>query len=512
VSGSPPAARDTRAALGLALVLCALASAPYLRAALAPPAGRVFAGTFHWIDDFCNYVSYAQQAESGRIVFEDKLSPVPQPPALVNLEWSIVGWLSALAGRRPFLAYRVFGALATLALVAGIFQWLRGLGVPATHRLAGAVLVCTAGGLGGLLFELTARPVQRCPDLAVGFHPFLGILTQPHWTAGTALLLWALWCTWRARTLRQHLVAIALGTALGLVRPYDLALLLAARGLAVLTGSRPARWPARLLPLAGLLPVMAYLGWVFHRGFGAFSSNEYAGIPLPPLDLAWAIGPPALCLLAGLRLRTAARRAAALHLGAWIAVAVVFVLLRPVSFSLQLGVGLGAPLLLLAARALARFRPAVTVLAALVLASSAIVAYRIVWRPEASWFPPAEQRGAAAALREPCREGGLVLSPADIGLYTIALTSCRAYVSQPAAPGFAERRRETIAFYSGADPAARGAWLDRRCITHLVLPGDAGERAEAWLGAGTTFRRTGLVSGRMGAISLYARARPASCP
>lgn len=510
-AGAPPP-RDARAAAWIALALCAVAAAPYLHAALEPPPGRTFAGTFHWIDDFSNYVSYAQQAETGRFVFEDKLATRPQRPALVNLEWWLVGRLSSLLGRRPFLAYRLVAALATFALVFAVFTWLRGLGVPTTHRPAAAVLVCVAGGLGGLLFELTDRPVQRCPDLAIGFHPFLSILAQPHWTASLALLLWALWWVFRARRPAEHALALALGTALALVRPYDVALLLGARGLAVLVANRPSAWVKRLLPLAGLLPVLAYLAWVFRQGYGAFSSDAYAAIPLPPLDLLWALGPAALGLLAGLRLRTAARRAAAIHLAAWTALGLVMLLVRPVSFSLQFGVGLGVPLLLLSARALARFRPALTALAAVALATSAAVAYRIVWRPEPSWFPPAERRGAAVALREACRDGGLVLSPADIGLDVIAFTSCRAYVSHPAATGFADRQRETRWFYGPAEVAQRAEWLDRRCVTHLVLPGDAGETAAAWAGPDSTFRRTALVSGRSAALGLYSRPRPPSCP
>jgi hypothetical protein len=423
-----------------------------------------------------------------------------------------VGRLSALLGRRPFLAYRVVAVLATVALVFAVFTWLRGLGVPATHRPAAAVLVCTAGGLAGLLFEFSDRPVQRCPDFAIGFHPFIGILAQPHWTAALALLLWALWWTFRARRPAEHAVAIALGTALALVRPYDVALLLGARGLAVLAGTRPSGWLKRLLPLAALLPVLGYLAWVFQGGFGAFSSTAYAAIALPRLDILWALGPAALGLLAGLRLRTAARRRAALHLAAWIAIGLVMLLLRPVSFSLQFGVGLGTPLLLLSAKALARFRPAVTALAAVALASSAVVAQRIVWRPEAHWFPPAEQRGAAIALREPCREGGLALAPPEIGLDVIAFTTCRAYVSHPAAPGYAERNRETRSFYGPVTAGARAAWLDRRCITHLVLPGDAGEAAEGWLGPASAFRRTGIVTGQFASLSLYSRPMPAGCP
>ena len=59
-----------------------------------------------------------------------------------------------------------------------------------------------------------------------------------------------------------------------------------------------------------------------------------------------------------------------------------------------------------------------------------------------------------------------------------------------------ELRRNTI-----ADPEFR-----------LVLPGDAGDAAEGWLGPGSTFRRTGLVSGRFAALSLYTRPLPAGCP
>jgi hypothetical protein len=188
------------------------------------------------------------------------------------------------------------------------------------------------------------------------------------------------------------------------------------------------------------------------------------------------------------------------------------VLVRPVSFSLQLGVGLGVPLLLLSARALARFRPAVTLLALLALGTSAAVAHRIVWRPEASWFPLAERRGAALALRDACRDGGLVLSPADVGLDVIAFTSCRAYVSHPAVTGFAERQRELRSFYGGAEPVARGRWLEERCITHLVLPGDAGETAVSWVGPDSAFRRIAVVSGRSSALGLYARPRPPACP
>ena len=505
---------DRWRALALTAVLCVVTNAPYLSAALAPPAGRVFAGTFHWIDDFCNYASYVQQAESGRFLFDDKLSLTPRRPVLANLEWWTVGLVSRLLGRSPFLAYRLFAVAATAALVAMILLWLRTLGVPAPHRTAAAALVCFGGGMGGVLFDFTDRPAARCPDLAIGFYPFLALLSQPHWTAATALLLAALWAFWRARTVRGNLAAIALGTALGLVRPYDLVLLVGVRVLAVVTTTTPRRWPARLLPLAGLAPVVGYLAWVFFgsAAFAAFGSSAYAAIPLPPLELLQALGPPALCLLAWRRPRRAVARGAEAHLAAWLAVGTGMVLLRPVSFSLQFAVGLGLPLLLLAARALARWAPSVTALTAIALGSSAFVAHRTVWRPDPNWFVPAERRDVVLALRPSCESGGLLLSPPDMGLFAVALTSCRSYVSHPAAAGYAERSVETAEFYGSGAPAARLAWLDRRCITHVVLPGDPASAADVWLGGGSGFRPAAFAAAGPSHVTAYVREPPQSCP
>jgi hypothetical protein len=512
--GGGEPARDTWRALALTLVLCALTDAPYLVAALAPPPGRTFVGTFHYVDDFYNYGAFVQQAESGRFLFDDKLALEAHRPVLVNLEWWTVGILSRLLGRRPFLAYRVFAAFATWAFVASVLLWLRTLGVAAAHRTAAATLVCCGGGLGGLLFELTDRPVMSCADLAVGFHPFLSLLAQPHWTAGTALLLAALWTSWRAGTTRAHLGAIALGSALALVRPYDLVLLVAARVVAVALTVEPRRWFERLLPLAGLAPAAGYLGWVFF-GSGSFAwveSTAYAAVALPPLDLLFALGPPALCLLAWRLPERAVARGAAAHLAAWLAVGIAFVLFRPVTFSLQFAVGLGVPLLLLGAHALTRWPPSATVLATILLGGSALTAYRGMWRADPNWLVPAERRGAVLALRDACADGGLLMAPSDMGLYAIALTSCRAYVSHPASVGFAERAAETNAFYGGAPPAARRAWLDRRCVTHLALPGEPATAAEAWLGAGSEFRPVGAAGEGPTRISVHARPRPPACP
>ena len=284
----------TRAVLLVGLLLCGWAGALHARAALAPPPGRAFVGTFHWIDDVYNYVSYAQQAEDGRFLMRNKLvDPARERPLLVNLEWWSVGRLSAALGRRPLLAYRLFAVLATLALVAAAERWLSRAGVPPSHRFVALWLVFVGGGLGGLLFEATDVPARHCLDLSVAAFPYLEVLANPHFAAGTALLAWALWCFACVPSPRGPWLGVALGTVLGLVRPYDLALLGVVRGASVVVTRPPSRWARELVPLAGLLPVLAYDAWLFF-GTDQFASFRQGSDTPPWWDFLPAFGPAAL--------------------------------------------------------------------------------------------------------------------------------------------------------------------------------------------------------------------------
>jgi hypothetical protein len=112
------------------LFVCALVSLPYVRAATRPPAGRVFVGFFYYVDDAYNYLSFVQQAEDGAFLLRNKDISPPRPARLVNLEWWLVGRVSAAVGRRPALAYRLFGLAAALLLLAGVDRWLTAAGLP----------------------------------------------------------------------------------------------------------------------------------------------------------------------------------------------------------------------------------------------------------------------------------------------------------------------------------------------------------------------------------------------
>jgi hypothetical protein len=189
----------------------------------------------------------------------------------------------------------------------------------------------------------------------------------------------------------------------------------------------------------------------------------------------------------------------------WAFCGALVIAIRPVHFSLQFLVGFGLPLLALGALGLSRFPPAATLVAAGLMASTAAVALDLVRTPNPYWFVPAVRLQAALALRESCRSGDLLLAPRDIGLYAAGLTACKAYVSHPIAPDFEAREADVRAFIDQARPEERAAFLDRRCITDVALPGPDTDAPERAFGAGTAFRKVGLVGTEPGAIGLFAR-------
>jgi hypothetical protein len=304
-----------------------------------------------------------------------------------------------------------------------------------------------------------------------------------------------------------------LATTLGLVRPYDLALVAFIHAFAVIVTEAPRAWIPRLAPLVGLVPVMVYDAWLFFGSpdFAVFSSRVFQ---FPPrADFVWALGPAALLALTALaRPRPAPEaRAAATYLVGWATAGALILAFRPLSFSLQFLAGIGLPLLALCALGLSRLPPAATLAVAAAFSVNAIVTVRLALAENPYWFVPSARMDIARALRPHCRPGDRLLSPPDIGLYAGGLTACGAYVAHPAAAGYDERDAEVKDFYAKGDPAARAALLDRHCLSHVVLPGGGGEVPAAWLGPETPFRRVAAAGLAAATIEAYARASGGPC-
>jgi hypothetical protein len=488
------------------LLLATISGSLAVRAALRPPADHTFVGTFYYVDDFYNYLSYVEQAARGELVFRNKLLDRGLPPSLVNLEWLTVGWISAVLGQRPLVAYRVFGFAALLVLVLGIDLWLARCSLPDDRRLAGLLLVTTGGGLGGLLYATGWLPGERAIDLRTGIFPFVEQLANPHFVAGTALLLAALHAFAEGRGAR----AAALGTVLGLVRPYDAGLLAGIEGLAVLLTAPPREWPRRLLPVAGLGPVLGYNAWLLLASPGARNVvAPYGAVAPSAADVALALAPAVLLSLLALRRGAGERSGHRLRLLLWAALALSIVLLRPVSFALQFGVGLGVPLLVLAAVGLSRQPRGVLETSVALMATTAVVATGLALTPSSRSHAPSERFGVATALSPRCRPGELVLAPADIGLFVGGLTACWPFLAHGAAPGHDERSAEVLGFYDPATPTAcREERLAALCPEYVVVPAGA---PPGWLGTAPPYRFLLRVSSRRAALDLWRR-EGATCP
>jgi hypothetical protein len=473
------------------LFLTVVSGSLLLKASLVRPPGTVFVGTFYYRDDFYNYLSYVQQAADGALAFANKLAPPTAPARLVNLEWLLVGWLSRLLGGHILVAYRLFGGLVALVLVVLVDQVLRRAGIAPPRRLAGLLLVFVGGGLGGLLVAARALPVEHAYDVRAGLYPFVEVLANPHFVAGTALFLASLLEFAGGRPAR----GIALATALGLVRPYDLATLALVAVTAILLLDGRTDWLRRLLPLLGLLPILAWNVWLFvlSPGFGAFSSPRYTAVAPSPWQLALALAPAAILAL------TAARRGAGsdpehrhrVYLALWAGAALALGALPLVPFSSQFLVGIGVPLLGLAAVGLSGMGRGWLEGAVPLLAGSSLLVVGLVGGTSPAWHVPAGRwRAAATTLRPLCQRGDLVLAPPDVGLYVGGLTACWPWVSHAGAPSYDVRNRAMRQFYEDSSPQGRSRFLAETGARFVVFPA-ARPRGEEWSPEDAGFRRLG---------------------
>ena len=490
------------------LLLAGVSGALLVRAAVASPPGTVFVGTLYYVDDFYNYLSYVQQAEDGALVFRNKLASPDLPPALVNLEWLFVGWLSVLLGGAPLVAYRLLGLAALAGFVVAVDRWLVRGGLPPPRRLAGLLLVFTGGGLGGLLVATGWIGGLRPYDLAAGLYPFVETVANPHFVVGTALLAAAL----GAFAGDRPVLAVVLGNVLALARPYDAALLAGVEGLAVLLRWPPREWPRRLVPVAALAPVLLYNAWVFlwSPGFRIFSSPQYASSGPSAVELAIAIGPATLVALLAFRTRETGDETARRHqlyLALWATLAIAMVVLRPVSFALQFVAGVGTPLLALGAIGLGRMRRGALEAAVVLFAGTALTLTWLQLSPNTYRNVPAERWRVAEALRPVCQRGELVVAPPDVGLYVGGLSACWPWVSHSFSPEHASRDAATRRFYS-SPPEERRRFLDEHCVTHVVVP--AGW-PEGGLPVGAPYERRLEVDGAGGGLAVYSRVAGIPC-
>ena len=234
----------------------------------------------------------AEQAQRGELVFRSKLAS-PDPPSRAREPRVAVRRLARRAAGWPLRCSRFASSasLPLLLLVWLIDRWLTRSGLPAPAAAAGAAPCRNRWGPRGVCSSSTRRHCQEPGPwtCAPGAFPFLEVIANPHFVAGTALLLGGLSAfaarrPWLGVCNRRRLSAWC--------DPYDAALLgrgrrrrercsrRTARGVASQAAARRGlrsrrRWPTHI--------------WLFTRGPGVPVSSRaayYASVAPSPRDLS----------------------------------------------------------------------------------------------------------------------------------------------------------------------------------------------------------------------------------
>lgn len=467
-----------RIAAAVALALAAVTTAPYVAAALRPPDGAVFTGAFFYQDDIYQYLSFAEQAARGEIVFVNKFDPRPHRPLVVNVEWWLAGVLGRVLGGSLVLGFHALRILAIVALIAAAARLLDAAGIAGRRLAWGLALVATAGGLGWLRL-LVGAPGWQVPDIVGGLYPFHQSLMNAHFVTGSALFLWTaiFHLEWRAGR-RSRWPWVATSWAVGLSRPYELVTF--AIGAFVLAFLRRRERPPvpTVLELAWTLPVLGYYAVIMRGSVGGWTGVQSGDLSPPLLEVVLALL-PASALVAVFWKRAAADGPLGVRgaLAVWAAVVAAIVFGFPSPMNKQFAPTLG-PLLLVLAALVTPARWIAPAIAAL-CPTSVFLLWR-AFHPFPDWFAPRDYAEAVRFLRGACRPTEVAIAPTDASLMIGGLTPCSVALGHraltPAWPAAIEAGRR---FYDPATPAAwRAAYVHGLRARFLLLPPGAG----AWLG------------------------------
>jgi hypothetical protein len=458
---------------------------PYWIAAAREPPGYRFTGIFFYQDDVYQYLSFAEQASRGRLLFHNKFDVRPHEPVVVNLEWWAAGWLAAAAGGRLVVGFHVLRVLAMGGVVFGAARLLSLGRIGPRHLLWGVMVFVTAGGLGW--WRLWAGvPGGDVPDIHMGLYPFHQGLMNAHFVVGNALLLWttAFYLEFRSGQ-GPRWPWVATGSALGLSRPYDLAVfVLVALGLAaadLFDRERRGHAARRALDPLWLVPVLAYYGLLVtgRFGLGGWTGAQSGDRNPPAAEFVWAIAPAAAAAI-GFALLNKRRASSGPLLPAlliWWSALMLVVLFYASPMAKQHATSLGGVAVLTAVvLAPPRWLPALF----LALAPTSVFLLWHVLHPLPGWFLPADYFAATGFLRSSCRPREVAVAPTDLSLMIAGLTPCSVALGHRAlTPGWPNAAADGQRFY---DPATPFEWrreylrrLDARYVA--LLPGRG-----SWLG------------------------------
>jgi hypothetical protein len=361
----------------LAAVLFGITAIPYAIGATRAPSGMVFSGILSWNEDQDMYFSFIRQGADGHLLFRNRLTSIEHEPVFFNLEWLMVGWILKLCGGSTDLAYHIWRAAGTLAVVLGFWSLAQvTLQDPVQRRVA--LLMGLFGGTLNWFFvalRLLSQAAERLVgagfgEISVKFplfatHPYGQILVNPHFALPLGVLMFALAAYLKGEQTgnwRWYAGAGGLTAVDGVMRPYDMIAFYTAIPVFILAEKvlrGRIEWrklKLRLLPLLLVAPVFLYTVYLFDihpvfRYWATQGSGTYASIvsTLAHIGLAAVLLAVRLCRVRAFPFNTSSERLLLVWLGTvfFLVHSNAIPMFRFMPYTPQLGTILMPPIILL---------------------------------------------------------------------------------------------------------------------------------------------------------------------
>jgi hypothetical protein len=288
--------REILQAAGIAAVVVAVSSLPYLLGYLAAAPGTEFGGFVIDLDDCYSHLAKMQQGAWDGWVYRILFTPEEHPGAYLNTFYIALGKLSAALHLSLIATYQLARLVTGLAMLVCAYLFISVFLQTREARLTAYLLVCFSSGLGWLVLLLTRSStllgLSPMDFWLMEAYTFFTLLTFPHTSAAVALLLAFFLLalryleTFQPRTLLWSALALL---GLCVIHPFMALVVDAALGvywtLILLIRQRTPRreFLAILIWALTPLPLIAYYLWAFASDpvFRDWSAQNI--LPTPPL-------------------------------------------------------------------------------------------------------------------------------------------------------------------------------------------------------------------------------------